>query len=124
MSTRCTKSKAVTYRWQLEENQHVMATKGKVVDAGTFETNATFSYASPQAMSGGEPLAIRHTRGKQTAQEKAEAYLKPRSLMDKAQWRKWRIDNLTRPPHDTGWRTRLSNGLGGYSHVLRVWVKV
>ena len=116
MSTRHTETKQVAYCWQLEENQHAQADKGKVVASGEFSENATFSYASGEATDG-KPLRVYHTRGKQTAHEQAEAYLEPRSLMDKATWRKWNKDGCSR------WRSRLYSWLGAYTHVLRIWVK-
>ena len=116
MSTHHTETKHVKYGWQLEANQYTQADKGEVVASGEFTAPATFSYASPEATDG-EPLRVYHTRGKQTASEHAEAYLEPRSLMLKAQWRKWRND-------DCGdWRSRLYSWVGAYTHVLRIWVK-
>lgn len=116
MSTRHTETKQVKYCWQLEANRHVMMSKGEIVASGKFTAPATFSYASEQKADG-EPFRVYHARGKQTAQACAEAYLKPRSLMDKAQWRKWYKDDCG------GWRCRIYCLLGGYTHVLRIWIK-
>ena len=116
MSTHHTETKHVQYGWQLEANRHAMLSKGEVVASDEFSENATFSYASEQETDG-EPMRVYHSRGKQTARACAEVYLEPRSLMDKATWRKWNKDGCSR------WRSRLYSWRDGYTHVLRIWIK-